>query len=104
MTRHSGAANRPAGLHTQGAARNNQAAHAPSPADQPNERKSQAAHGHAWRTLVRARHAEHITVTKIPGRHGPWIWSLPPTPTQRTVDPRSEPRQLEDAASLKVSS
>jgi hypothetical protein len=42
-----------------------------------------AAHGHAWRTLVRACHAENITVTKVPGQHGPWVWSLPSAPTPR---------------------
>lgn len=38
-----------------------------------------SAHGHAWRTLVRARRAENITVHKQPGRNGPWTWSLPST-------------------------
>ena len=58
-----------------------------------------AAHGHAHRTLVRARRLESITVTKTPGLHGPWLWSLPPTPA-----PRPESQQLADAANPKVSS
>ena len=37
----------------------------------------QAAHGHAWRTLVRARRVENITVHKLAGLHGPRVWSLP---------------------------
>ena len=45
-----------------------------------------AAHGHAWRTLVRARRLENITVTKTPGHHAPWVWSLPPAPAQRTPE------------------
>ena len=40
-----------------------------------------AAHGHAERTLVRARRAEHIVVRKEPGRNGRWTWELPPAPT-----------------------
>ena len=39
-----------------------------------------AAHGHALRTLVRARRAEDIVVRKEPGRNGRWTWELPPTP------------------------
>ena len=58
-----------------------------------------AAHGHAHRTLVRARRLESITVTKTPGLHGPWLWSLPPTPA-----PRPESQQLADGANPKVSS
>lgn len=36
-----------------------------------------AAHGHAWRTLVRARRAEDIIIRKEPGPHGHWTWELP---------------------------
>lgn len=38
-----------------------------------------AAHGHAARTLVRARRAETIVVRKEPGRNGRWTWELPPS-------------------------
>jgi hypothetical protein len=37
-----------------------------------------AAHGHAHRTLVRARRAEALVVRKQPGPNGHWTWQLPP--------------------------
>jgi hypothetical protein len=42
-----------------------------------------AAHGHAWRTLARARRAESIVIRKQPGRNGHWTWELPPSREER---------------------
>lgn len=39
----------------------------------------EAAHGHAERTLARARRAESILIRKQPGRNGRWTWELPPS-------------------------
>lgn len=46
-----------------------------------------AAHGHAERTLIRARRAESILVRKTPGRNGAWTWSLPPAPSDPSQPP-----------------
>ena len=47
-----------------------------------------AAHGHAHRTLVRARRAEGIVVRKQPGPHGGWTWELPPLPSDPSQSPK----------------
>lgn len=41
-----------------------------------------AAHGHAERTLARARRAESIVIRKEPGRNGRWTWELPSSPSE----------------------
>jgi hypothetical protein len=43
-----------------------------------------AAHGHAARTLARARRAENIIIRKEPGRKGRWTWELPHCPDVST--------------------
>src|SRR5262249_44496454 len=52
-------------------------------------RAAAAAHGHAWRTVIRAKETLGIRAAKT-GFDGGWVWQLPPPTTPKSANYETE--------------